>query len=457
MTVTGLQLTNTTDFAFTTTPPTITDGAGNPVTIPFTMQPNETYKVAVQFNPQTPTPTKKTGQIIVLGDFARCPDAVADSVGDLTGEVYTTGAVSTGDTRPAILACDVDTAYVTLSNTGDADLNLIGASLENGYGGQLQLLLPPVLPVTITGQGTPGGTIKIPVVFTPSGEGAFNDKVDFIVQKGDGTNAPVTVDPAPVSFTSYTIKGITTVGRDYSAFPGSTLTIPFTFDAEPATDLERTEIQNAQVTSLTISFTYDKGMMLLDNGSNNGGSLTNGTLLQGWTMTPVTSKPGIFEAKFDAPAGDYLRGPFPGTLLNPRFRTFLGSVSTTDIKPWVTPNYSTKCAVFDTTIGFARIDSVCGLNFRLIEMLGSKYSLGKNRPNPFNPSTDIEFSVGLDGQTSLVIYNAIGERVATLVDQYLQPGTYKVTWDATAFPSGLYYYRLNSGDWSQTNTMILSK
>ena len=53
--------------------------------------------------------------------------------------------------------------------------------------------------------------------------------------------------------------------------------------------------------------------------------------------------------------------------------------------------------------------------------------------------------------------NANGEKVGVLVDQYLQPGTYSVTWDATAFPSGLYYYRLESGVWTKSETMMLQK
>src|SRR5262249_4124652 len=117
-----------------------------------------------------------------------------------------------------------------------------------------------------------------------------------------------------------------------------------------------------------------------------------------------------------------------------------------------------SCATITTSPGHAKLQEICGLDFRLIAPLsGIKYSLGQNSPNPFNPSTNIIFPVGLDGHTTLSISNANGEKVGVLVDQYLQPGTYSVTWDATAYPSGLYYYRLESGVWTKTETMMLEK
>ena len=85
------------------------------------------------------------------------------------------------------------------------------------------------------------------------------------------------------------------------------------------------------------------------------------------------------------------------------------------------------------------------------------YTLDQNKPNPFNPTTDITFSLGLDGQTKLEVLDALGRKVATLVDGYMQPGTYQVTWDASGHPSGLYYYRLSSGVWTRTSSMILRK
>jgi hypothetical protein len=101
------------------------------------------------------------------------------------------------------------------------------------------------------------------------------------------------------------------------------------------------------------------------------------------------------------------------------------------------------------------LDSICGLSFRLIESSRSSYTLKQNSPNPFNPTTTIEFTLGLDGATQLEVMDGSGRRVALLVDQELAAGGYTISWDAGKMASGLYYYRLRSGNWSQTGRMLL--
>ncbi len=85
------------------------------------------------------------------------------------------------------------------------------------------------------------------------------------------------------------------------------------------------------------------------------------------------------------------------------------------------------------------------------------FTLEQNYPNPFNPSTNIRFSIPVKGLISLVIYDVLGERIATLVKDELSVGTYSVQWNAAAFPSGVYFYRLQSGSFSETKKLILTK
>jgi len=75
-----------------------------------------------------------------------------------------------------------------------------------------------------------------------------------------------------------------------------------------------------------------------------------------------------------------------------------------------------------------------------------RFSLSQNYPNPFNPSTKIQFSVVSSQLTVLKIYDLLGREVATLVNDELSPGSYAVTWDATGYPSGIYFYKLEAGD-----------
>ncbi len=89
----------------------------------------------------------------------------------------------------------------------------------------------------------------------------------------------------------------------------------------------------------------------------------------------------------------------------------------------------------------------------------SEYVLHQNFPNPFNPVTKIRFSISGSSvtQTFLSVYDLLGREVQVLVNQLLQPGTYEADWDASAFPSGVYYYRLETQNYSETKKMILIK
>ncbi|HWA06279.1 MAG TPA: T9SS type A sorting domain-containing protein [Ignavibacteria bacterium] len=95
-----------------------------------------------------------------------------------------------------------------------------------------------------------------------------------------------------------------------------------------------------------------------------------------------------------------------------------------------------------------------------------KFSLSQNYPNPFNPATKINFSIpkshlplrGPDTERVILkIFNALGNEMTILVNQQLTPGTYSVEWDASNHPSGLYFYRLTSGNFTETKRMILIK
>ncbi|TSA19020.1 T9SS C-terminal target domain-containing protein [bacterium] len=85
------------------------------------------------------------------------------------------------------------------------------------------------------------------------------------------------------------------------------------------------------------------------------------------------------------------------------------------------------------------------------------YQLMQNYPNPFNPTTAISYQLIASSHVSLDIFDVLGRRVATLVDDVRQPGAYTVRWDASSFPSGVYFYRLEAGDFHATRKLILVK
>ena len=85
------------------------------------------------------------------------------------------------------------------------------------------------------------------------------------------------------------------------------------------------------------------------------------------------------------------------------------------------------------------------------------FSLSQNYPNPFNPSTIIKYSVRISGVVTLKVYNSLGQEIATLVNQEQNAGNYNITFDASKLASGVYMYRIQSGDFSLTKKMTLLK
>jgi Rax2 C-terminal beta propeller domain/Secretion system C-terminal sorting domain/Bacterial Ig domain len=89
--------------------------------------------------------------------------------------------------------------------------------------------------------------------------------------------------------------------------------------------------------------------------------------------------------------------------------------------------------------------------------LPTGYRLEQNSPNPFNPTTTIQFAVPRESYVRLKVYNSFGAEVATLVDQQVAAGTYKVNWDASRLASGFYLYRLEAEGFAQTKKLLLMK
>jgi hypothetical protein len=85
------------------------------------------------------------------------------------------------------------------------------------------------------------------------------------------------------------------------------------------------------------------------------------------------------------------------------------------------------------------------------------FNLEQNFPNPFNPTTNINFSIPKQGQVKLAIYNLIGQKVAALVNEVLNAGRHQVTFNAASLPSGVYFYRLQAGNSVMIKKMLFLK
>jgi hypothetical protein len=92
-----------------------------------------------------------------------------------------------------------------------------------------------------------------------------------------------------------------------------------------------------------------------------------------------------------------------------------------------------------------------------INNLPQTYSLSQNFPNPFNPTTNINFALEKSSNVRLEIYNILGQKVATIVNRYMRMGSYTYQFDASKLSSGVYIYQIEAGSFVSSKKMIVLK
>lgn len=122
---------------------------------------------------------------------------------------------------------------------------------------------------------------------------------------------------------------------------------------------------------------------------------------------------------------------------------------------------------FDGTIGIAATDTSGNSAVKNIDLAVTgvrtqsgnhfTYKLNDAFPNPFNPETKIRFTLQEAGFTTLKVYDVLGREVATLVNERKSPGTYEVNFNASSLPSGVYFYRLQTGNFTDVKKMVVEK
>ncbi|GJQ21227.1 MAG: hypothetical protein HBSIN02_15820 [Bacteroidia bacterium] len=190
------------------------------------------------------------------------------------------------------------------------------------------------------------------------------------------------------------------------------------------------------------------------------GTLNFGTAAFGSTIWQGTGAVGIFVAKMNS-SGMYEWAQKCGVAGNFNFSFARGGEGAL---------YVLGSFTGSTSVGDQTLTSLGGYDFFIAKLSGSitsaeqignsvrpSFLLHQNYPNPFNPSTTIAFDVPSAGAVSLAVFDMVGRHVATLVNEHLQPGRYKTTWNASGMPSGVYLCRLQAGAISQTTRLILVK
>ncbi|MDH3268542.1 MAG: T9SS type A sorting domain-containing protein, partial [Ignavibacteria bacterium] len=135
-----------------------------------------------------------------------------------------------------------------------------------------------------------------------------------------------------------------------------------------------------------------------------------------------------------------------GTSTETKFYSFTDNTVTTG-----SYSYRLKQVDFDGTFRFYELGNVVEVSTPFT------YNLSQNYPNPFNPSTTIAWQLKNDGLVTIKVYDQLGKEVATLVNEEKAAGSYEIEFNASSLASGVYYYRINAGNFVDTKKMILMK
>ena len=155
------------------------------------------------------------------------------------------------------------------------------------------------------------------------------------------------------------------------------------------------------------------------------------------------SRPMIQHIPGNAPAGNY---------------SYIGNTGTSGGTVWNTDSFPFSKSGVDAAgqTGGWLVDG-WGYENTAERALPSNHSLSQNYPNPFNPVTTIDFALPEDEHVSLSVYNVLGKQVEEIVTGYLTAGNHSVTFQAENLPSGVYFYRLEAGNFMQMKKMVLIK
>ncbi len=227
-----------------------------------------------------------------------------------------------------------------------------------------------------------------------------------------------------------------------------------------------------QTTIIDPNGDYDDWIELYNSSSNNilltGKYLTdNSSNLKKWRFTQDSlyinagqylliwcdeqpSQPGIHTNFKLSKSGEFI------ALIDTNGTTVLDSITfyaqQTDISFGRSPDLSRNWKFMQPSPGNSNfITSVDNKN------IAEKFSLKQNYPNPFNPITEIKYSIQKAGHITLKIFNVLGNEVATLIDENKKEGEHSIIFNASQFPSGVYFYQIRSGIYSETKKMVLIK
>ena len=373
--------------------------------------------------------------------LAETGDDGVDALSRWTGRGTVQNAAIEVAASPAASLClgEADTISVTIENKGSAQLKVTEIELDSD---EFTLLDPPEKGETLTIMQDSTNTLK--VQFLPvTGNGPREATIK--IKSNDPARSEIDV-PLTGFGSSFDISGelslIGTHEGGAQAVLGEDITATVWVNDLPD-DIEATGykatltydpndlFEPTSVDRITLNpLVHSEGVVSIDGATTRGRLILNVQAL----LKPSEGSEKLFSVPF-------------GVLFNTNLKRSI----------YVDVEFNGRCVVTDIADATIDVNPICGLNLRLIELTSAKYTQPVAVPNPVAGGTvEIEYGLGLDGETRLTLFDASGNQIATLVDQYQQPGLYRVGFDTRTLPTGLYYCRMVSGHKEFVSPIVIS-
>ena len=371
-------------------------------------------------------------------------EAEADVTSNWTGDGESQGVTATGGAA-TICVGQTQEINLTITNSGSGDVTI----------GPLKLMpmMPDLTwknpadadPRTLTAKQT----VNIPVIFSPT---LVVDRWDSLIVKTTVLNDSITTAPIHVKSLHYQ-------GRVSAEIVNPNLNRPWPSigDAVPVKisyTRQDGDMASAAVKEIAVNMTYNGGILKTTNAQ-----IT--TPLAGFTIQNPVINDKLGTLSFSVKSTGAAIYNQDGEIARVTFGTFLPtSKDSTDASTFtvLADAVGNACVSVSDTGTSVKLVPTCAYDLRWIATTGSKYAFQSIAPNPVGQNgTTLNFSVALEGQTEIAVYNSIGEMVAMPVSGNLQPGEYSVSLPVTDLTSGSYIVRMLSGPFTQTHEMIIRK
>ena len=155
--------------------------------------------------------------------------------------------------------------------------------------------------------------------------------------------------------------------------------------------------------------------------------------------------------RFDA--GIYLLGTLRWTASGP----FTNATMTFRVPPAANPTLISDSTVLLNSTEYTLTNPVITGNFTVSSEIPTEFKLYENFPNPFNPSTSIQYDIPENSSVKLVVYDVTGKEVTTLVNETMAAGKYEAVWNGQEFASGVYFAKLDAGSYKHIIKMLMIK